>query len=114
MLIPVAPVFLVKRSVTLCHVLYKASSLSCCRPMQKLLLEGQKSRVYCELGVIVHVPMCSTMLKEELSDFPQEIWQMRAGLFYCKCLYPRAIEKTKLWKSPSGGVKYKNSESQNL
>lgn len=76
---PVAPVILVMRSIFLCHVLYKAYSPSCCRPMQKLHLESQKSKVYCELGVIVHVPVCSTVVKEEFSDFPQETWQMRAG-----------------------------------
>lgn len=48
MLIPVAPVFLVKRSISLSHVLYKASSPSSCRPMEKLHLESQKSKVYLE------------------------------------------------------------------
>lgn len=77
---PVAPVFLVKRSVSLCHVLDKVSSHPHgCRPMQKLHLESQKTRICCELAVIVHVPVCSTVLKEELSDFPQEICQIRAG-----------------------------------
>lgn len=79
MLIPVAPVFLAKRSISLCDVLYEASSPSCCRLMQKLHWESQKSKVYCELRVIILAPVCSTVVKEELSDFPQEIWQIRPG-----------------------------------
>ncbi|RMC13872.1 hypothetical protein DUI87_08955 [Hirundo rustica rustica] len=43
------------------------------RPMQKLHLESQKSQVYCEVGVIVHMTVCSTVVKEELSDLPQDM-----------------------------------------
>lgn len=100
MLIPVTPVFLVMRSASLCHVSYKASSQSCCRPVQKLHLESPKCKVYCELRVIVHVPVCSSVVKEELSNCPEETWQMRCHDRGCviadaKSSCPRATEKIK-------------------